>query len=113
MSDLAIRVVGVSKRFSVDERNPWHATRELLENLMRAPFRRFSSVIRQPMYNHNGWQLKDKYVWALKDVSFEARRGGAVGIIGANGAGKSVLLKILSRITRPTEGYSEIYVKVG
>ena len=43
-------------------------------------------------------------VWALKDVSFEIRRGEAVGIIGHNGAGISTLLKILSRITEPTTG---------
>jgi len=42
--------------------------------------------------------------WALKNVSFEVKKGEVVGIIGRNGAGKSTILKILSRITEPTEG---------
>jgi lipopolysaccharide transport system ATP-binding protein len=50
-----------------------------------------------------------KSFWALKDVSFEVRRGQSVGIIGRNGCGKSTLLQIVCGMTRPTKG--EIWVK--
>jgi ABC-2 type transport system ATP-binding protein len=42
--------------------------------------------------------------WALKDVSFEVRGGSTLGVIGANGAGKSTMLKVLSRILVPDKG---------
>ena len=50
--------------------------------------------------------------WALKDVSFEVKQGEVVGIIGRNGAGKSTILKILSRITEPTQGRVRIRGRV-
>lgn len=45
-----------------------------------------------------------RFVWALKDISFNVEQGDVVGIIGKNGAGKSTLLKLLSRVTTPTVG---------
>jgi ABC-type polysaccharide/polyol phosphate transport system ATPase subunit len=54
-------------------------------------------------------RLRSEDFWALSDVSFEVERGEALGIIGHNGAGKSTILKLLSRITSPTSG--EIRIK--
>jgi lipopolysaccharide transport system ATP-binding protein len=53
-----------------------------------------------------------KYIWALKDLTLDVPAGSVIGIIGRNGVGKSTLLKILSRITDPTEGSAELYGKV-
>ena len=50
--------------------------------------------------------------WGLRDLSFDIHEGETVALIGHNGAGKSLLLRILSRITRPTSGEARLYGRV-
>ena len=55
---------------------------------------------------------RNERFWALKDVSFNVDRGDAVALLGRNGAGKSTMLKLISRITAPTEGEIRIRGRV-
>ena len=57
-------------------------------------------------------RLMGQRFWALNGIDLEIKQGEAIGIIGGNGAGKSTMLKILSRITAPTEGSVDIYGRI-
>ena len=54
----------------------------------------------------------DDLLWALKDVSFDVKKGEALGIIGANGSGKTTTLRLLSKVTAPTEGNIDVSGKI-
>lgn len=58
-------------------------------------------------------ETPERIHWALRDVSFAISTGEAVGIVGHNGAGKSTVLKLISRITRPTSGGIEVNGRIG
>ena len=106
MSDTVIRVENLGKRYRIGlaEKQPDNL-REALIRLAGSPFRYLRTRLRE--------SSPEETIWALKNVSFEVKRGEVVGIIGRNGAGKSTLLKILSRITDPTEGRAVLQGRVG
>ena len=93
----------ISKQYRIGQREAYGTLRDTLASAVSAPFRRLGGNGRAP----------EETIWALRDVSFEVAPGEAVGIIGRNGAGKSTMLKILSRITEPTTGRIDLYGRVG
>jgi lipopolysaccharide transport system ATP-binding protein len=57
-------------------------------------------------------KLRDEEFWAVKDASFEVKRGECFGLIGPNGAGKSTLMKMINGIFMPDQGSVSIVGKV-
>src|SRR5580692_3762847 len=111
MTDIAIRCEGIAKQYRIGERERYRALRDVITDMVTAPFRRVRSASQDS--SHGNGNNKETRFWALKDVSFEIKRGEVAGIIGRNGVGKSTLLKILSRITEPTRGSADIWGRVG
>jgi len=94
--DVSIRVEGLWKRYGLP---------------IGPVFHRLVKRLTGGMPEHERPE-REEGPWALRDVSFEVKRGETLGIIGRNGAGKSTLLKILAGVTPPTRGKVEVRGRV-
>ncbi|MDW5287889.1 ABC transporter ATP-binding protein [Formosa sp. PL04] len=100
MSEVLVKVENVSKKFSKDfKKSLWYGVKDM------------SSALFTNQYNQN--VLRPSEFWAVKNVSFELRRGECLGLIGHNGAGKSTLLKVLNGLIRPDEGKITMHGRIG
>lgn len=99
--DVLVRVEGVSKKFCRSlKKSLWYGMQDL------------GNELRGRRHGGNGELRVDEF-WAVKDVSFELKRGECLGLIGPNGAGKSTLLKMLNGLIKPDAGRIEMCGRIG
>lgn len=96
-----VQVCNVSKKYLIDHQKQESYT--ALRDVMVGTMSNWCRKLARPCIGSNADRGREEF-WALQNISFEVRQGDRLGIIGRNGAGKSTMLKIISRITEPTAG---------
>lgn len=99
--DVVIKVEDIHKRYRLGV-----VGSSMVSDEIKAQWARFRGKPdpRIPLHVEEHRQRYGSYFWSLRGITFDVRRGEALGIVGRNGAGKSTLLKLMSRITLPTKG---------
>ena len=100
MDEIAIRIEHVSKEYRLGAIGGGTLRGDLQSLMARIKGREDPN---SKIGSDSSKRMGERFL-ALDDVSFEVKKGEALGIIGHNGAGKSTLLKLLSRVTAPTKG---------
>lgn len=71
-----------------------------------------SEWLRRSVTRNTSLDARENKFWALRDVSFDLKKGESLALVGANGAGKTTILKLLANITKPTSGSFNINGKL-
>jgi lipopolysaccharide transport system ATP-binding protein len=119
-SDIAIKVQNISKLYRIGLKEEMHDSfGGAMLSFIKSPlknYRKYRSLYKFDDVERTAQEPArgnaNSVIYAVNDVSFDVKRGEALGLIGKNGAGKSTLLKILCRVTGPTDGRVEIHGKV-
>ena len=114
--DIAIKVENISKVYRIGLKESMHDSfGAAIFSFIKSPlrnYRKYRSLYKFDDINRNSGSKSNSnssdIIWALRDISFELKKGEVLGLIGGNGAGKSTILKILAKITDPTSGQAEI-----
>ncbi|MEI8078291.1 MAG: ATP-binding cassette domain-containing protein, partial [bacterium] len=100
MSDVLVSVDQVSKKFCRSlKKSLWYGVRDVASEILGG--------------NQRERELRTGEFWAVKDVSFELKRGECLGLIGRNGAGKTTLLRMLNGLIKPDHGRITMRGRIG
>lgn len=111
MSEVVIDCENVSKLYRLGEVN-FSSLKDDISRMWASLTGADDPALLMAEENDRSQKNQSDYVWALKNINFKVNHGEVLGLVGRNGAGKSTMLKILSKVTAPTTGSIKVKGRV-